>query len=169
MAVNQAQIAVLESRPVPPDLQCHLPQETADAIAQTIRVTGLASQIASPSGVTQPVTNNISQQALALAQENQTRLATVEGNQIERRVVANKNNVPSGDSVQAYAISPAMPTDQYEVRVMYYGASNHPSSYYGWRIVTGTQTVNGFSISYDKTPNNTLVTVVVEALQSVEL
>jgi hypothetical protein len=167
--VNQATIAALESRPVPPDLQCYLRQETADAIAKTIRVTGLASQIASPSGVTQPVTNNISQQALDLAQENQERINTLEGNQSQKRIVAVRNNVPQGDSIQAYAISPAMPNDQYEVRVTLYGSSSHPTNYYSWRVQGDTVTANGFSVVYDNIPQGTLATVIVESLQSVVL
>lgn len=164
---NQATIATLESRIIPPESQCDLPQATADAIAKHIRVVGLASQIASPSGVTTPVTNNVGQQALTLAQGNAEKITTLEGNVAHKRVVAYRNNVPQGDSVQPYAISPAMPDSNYEVRVSFYGGSTHPTNIYGWRILDGSVQSNQFSIVYDNVPASTLVTVIVEQNLSV--
>lgn len=165
---NQATIGVLESRPVPPDLQCDLPQRTADAIAKVMRIAGLASQVASPTGVT-PVTNNIGQQALQLAQELQETVRTLTANQVQRRVVALRANIPSGDSVQSFVISPVMPSENYEVRLTYFGAATHPSAHYGWRVVAGSQSQNGFQITFDNVPVGTQATVIVEELKSVEL
>jgi hypothetical protein len=164
--VNQAAVAVLQSTPVPPDLQCVLPQATADAIASTITVVGLASQVQGAAGVT-PVTNNTGQQALTLAQANEQAIKVLQGKTLQRRILALRQNVVAGDSIQVYQISPEMPTSDYEVRVSFYGNTTHPSAYYGWRVVNGTQTVSQVSVSFDNAPADSVVTVVVEEARQI--
>lgn len=167
MAVNQAVVATLNSRPVPLDLQCVLPQATADAIAQVMQVVGLASQIASPQGVT-PITNNVGQQALSLAQSLQQITQTLQGQVVQRRLVALRTSVPSGNAQVPYQFSPAMPTDSYEVRVMFTTAAGHTAAP-KWRMLDGSQTTNSFTLLFDDLPAATLTTVVVEELRSVVL
>ncbi len=167
MPTNQTTIAALESRPVPPDLLCIIPQALADALPQVIRVVGLASQVQGASGVT-PITNNTGQQALTLAQSNLVKIQALQEQVVERRLVAYRQNVNPGDSVQPFAISPAMPTDQYMISVMFEGPASHPSAYYGWRLVTGTQTTNSFSLSFDNISSSVLVTVLIEGTDTIQ-
>lgn len=164
---NQAQIAVLESTPVPQDLLCVLPQATADAVAKTIKVSGLASQVQGAAGVT-PVTNNVGQQALTLAQQNAQDLSTLSEKTLQTRVLATRQNVVAGDSIQVFGISPAMPTTEYILLVNFNGPTTHPSDYYNWRIVNGTQSTNSVSISFDNAPSSTSVTIVAMEARTVE-
>lgn len=164
---NQSTVAALESRTVPSDLACVIPQELADAIPQVIRVAGLASQVQGAAGVT-PITNNTGQQALQLAQANLLLIQDLQSKVVERRQVAYRQNVNPGDTVQPFSISPAMPSDFYFIYVMLEGAATHPAAYYGWRLVSGTQTASSFSLSFDNAPTGTLVTVMVEEIKSVE-
>jgi hypothetical protein len=166
--VNQAQIASLVARPVPPERECvtDLTSIVAGVVDFTY-VGGLASQIASPTGVT-PVTNNIGQQALTLAQANLVQITALESKTVERRVVTRRTPVPTGDSIQSYAISPAMPSADYEVRVSIYGDTTHPTAYFGWRVVSGTQEETSFDVSFENMKAGSLVTIVVEDLLNVE-
>jgi len=148
-------------------MQCVLPQELADAIAKFIKVSGLASQITSGAGVTTPVTNNVAQQALTLAQELQESVSKLITDTPQRRLVVIRQNVPSGDSVQPFAISPAMPSGDYEVRVQFYGPEARAGGY-SWKIVTGSPTTNSFSIQFNDIPANTLVSVVVEEFKTIQ-
>jgi hypothetical protein len=165
--VNQSQVAVLESRPVPPDMQCILPQELADAIARFVKVSGLANQITSGAGVTTPLTNNVAQQALTLAQGIQESVNKLITDTPQRRVITIRQNVPAGDSVQPFAISPDMPSGDYEVRIQLYGPEAGAGSY-GWKIVTGSATTNTFSVQFNDMPASTSATVIVEELKTIE-
>lgn len=167
MPTNQTTIAALESRTVPPDLLCIAPQALVDALPQLLRVVGLASQVQGAAGVT-PITNNTGQQALTLAQSNLVKIQALQNQIVERRLVAYRQNVNAGDTVQPFAISPPMPSEQYMIYVMLEGAATHPSAYYGWRLVTGTQTVSGFTLSFDNAPSGTLATVIVEGTLTVQ-
>lgn len=166
--VNQAQIASLIARPVPPERECvtDLTSIVAGVVDFTY-VAGLASQIASPTGVT-PVTNNVGQQALTLAQANLVQITALENKTVERRVATRRTPIPVGDSIVTYSIDPPMPSADYEVRVSYYGDSTHPSSYYGWRVVSGTQEESSFDVSFENSKAGMLVTIVVEELKNVE-
>lgn len=144
-----------------------MPQELADAIAQYVRVVGLASQIASPTGVT-PVTNNVGQQALLLAQQIQTDLTALQAKTVSRRSVVVYQNIPSGDSLQDFVFTPAMPDAAYQVYVEIGGSATHPSTYYGWRLVRDSKTTTGFQLSFDNMPNNSVISVSIEANQNVE-
>lgn len=167
MPTNQTTISALESRTVPPDLACIIPQALADAIPQVVRVVGLASQVQGAAGVT-PITNNTGQQALTLAQSNLVKIQALQDQVVERRLVAYRQNVNPGDSVQPFAMSPGMPSEQYMIHVMLEGPATHPAAYYGWRLVSGTQTATSFSLSFDNIGASTLVTVLVESTLTVQ-
>jgi len=169
MPVNQAVVAALQADPVPSDRECvRSASDVVQLVQDFVKVVGLASQISSPTGVGTPVTNNTGQQALTLAQSLQTAVEELQGMVVQRRVVALRQNVPSGDSYQTFSISPPMPDTNYVVHLNYVGAATHPAAYYGWRVVTGTETTNSFQLSFENTPVNTTVTVWVEQLRTIE-
>lgn len=167
MPVNQATIASLLARPVPPELQCVLPQATADAIAEIMQVVGLASQIQAPSGVSVPVTNNTGQQALTLAQSLQTLIQELQAKTIQRRVVAADTSVAAGNSKTAYTFSPAMPDTNYIIHVMFTTDVGHvtiPT----WRLQATTKTTTSFTLILDNVPAAALITVVVEEARTIQ-
>lgn len=169
MAVNQAVVASLQADPVPTDRECVLTAtDVVQLVQDFVRVVGLASQVSSPEGVGTPITNNTGQQALLLAQSLQASITELQGMVVERRVIALRQNVPSGDSYQTFSISPVMPDESYVVHLNYVGAATHPAAYFGWRLVAGSQTTNQFQLSFENTPNNTTVTVWIEQLKTVE-
>lgn len=170
--INQSVIAALSAQPCPTDREC--PRNGTEILAlceEFLHVVGLATQVVNAAGVTTPVTNTTGAQALALAQTLQTLIQVVQGNILERRVIAIRQNVISEsggkDSVQSYSISPAMPSSEYEVRLFFEGPATHPTNYYGWRVVTGSKTESGFDISFDNISATTTVTIVVEDLRPV--
>lgn len=166
MPVNQSVIASLLARPIPPEDQCHLPPETAAAIQRNIAVVGLASQIASPTGVGVPITNNTGQQALTLAQNNATLIAELQAKTIQRRVVASNSGVPAGNSNTPFTFTPAMPDTNYHPIVSFTTGAGHvtiPT----WRMRAGTQTTTGFTLLLDNVPADALITVVVEETRSI--
>jgi hypothetical protein len=165
--VNQAVVASLSASPVDPADLCHLPQETADLIARYLRVVGLASQVASGSGVT-PVTNNLAQQAFSLATANSSAINALQAKTLQRRVVVTRQALPPGDALQQYVITPAMPSQDYEVRVEYNGTTTHPAAYYNWHVVTGTKTETQFQLAYENSPANFSTTVIVEEARNIE-
>lgn len=170
MATNSSTIAALSAQPVPIDREC--PRTGTDIVKLVqdfVAVVGLASQVQTAPGVSTPVTNNLGAQALALANEVKATLENLQGNFLNRRVVATRQNVPAGDSTQTFTIDPAMPSSDYEVRLFFTGPATHPSAYYGWRVVSGSQTTTGVQISFDNAHNNMVCTVVVEDLKSVVL
>lgn len=159
---NQAVIAALQARPVPPDLQCYLSQETADAIAQNIAVVGLASQIASPTGVAVPVTNNTGQTALNLAQTLQTQVQALQAERTPKRIVAQNQGIPSGNSDVPYTFSPALPDTNYEIRAFFIATAGHVTIP-KWRVLSGSISTTGFTLIFDDVPAACLVTVVAES------
>jgi hypothetical protein len=168
MSVNSATIASLEAQPVPIDREC--PRSLTDilkGVQDFVAVVGLASQVQIAPGVTTPVTNNLGAQALALANEVKASLDGIVGNFLNRRVVAVRQNIPAGDSVQNFTIDPAMPSVDYEVRLFFTGPGTHPGQYYGWRVVSGSQTTTSFQISFDNAHNNMVITVLVEDMKNV--
>jgi len=166
--VNQAVVAALIPAKVDPADLCVLPQATLDAIAKYLSVGGLASQVSSAAGVT-PLTNNLAQQAFNLATQNTASINTLSAKTLQRRVVATRQNLPTGDAIQAFAIVPPMPSQDYEVRVEYNGPSTpHPSAYFNWRVVNGTKTESQFQLSFENTPSSTTVTVIVEEARNIE-
>ena len=166
--VNQAVVGALVAGQVDPADLCFLPQETLEAIVRNTQIVGLASQVAAGSGVI-PLTNNLAQQAFNLATQNTASINTLSAKTLQRRVVATRQNLPSGDAIQAFTIVPPMPSQDYEVRVQYNGpATPHPSAYFNWRIVNGTFTESQFQLSFENTPANTTVTVIVEEMRNVE-
>lgn len=156
----------MATRVAPEDL-CHLPQKTADAIAQYLIIAGLASQVSAGSGVI-PNTNNVGQQAFALATQNTADITTLNAKILQRRVVVTRQNIPEGDALQVFKILPPMPSQDYEIRVMYYGSSTHVVNHFEWRVLNGSQTESEFQLVFENSPANSTVTVIVEELRNVE-
>jgi hypothetical protein len=166
MPVNQATIASLLARPVPPELQCVLPQETADAIAEIMQVVGLASQITSGSGVAVPITNNTGQQALTLAQSLQVIVAELQTKTLQRRVVVDGQGIPAGNSNTPFTFTPAMPDTNYIILVEFIAGAGHvtiPT----WRTRAGTKTSTGFTLLLDNVPADCIISIVIEERRSI--
>lgn len=168
MSVNSATIASLEAQPVPIDREC--PRSLTDilkGVQDFVAVVGLASQVQIAPGVTTPVTNNLGAQALALANEVKASLDGIVGNFLNRRVIASRQNIPAGDSVQTFTIDPAMPSSDYEVRLFYTTSAGAYTNYYGWRVVSGSQTTTSVQIRFDNAKADMVVSAVVEDLKNV--
>lgn len=170
MATNSSTIASLEAQPVPIDRECpHSLTDILKGVQDFVAVVGLPSQVQIAPGVTTPVTNNLGAQALALANEVKAGLESIQGKLLNKRVVAVRQNVPAGDSTQTYTIDPAMPTADYEVRLFFTTSSGSYSNYYGWRVLSGSQTTTSFQVRFDNAKADMTVTVVIEELKNVEL
>jgi hypothetical protein len=166
MPVNQAITASLLARPVPPELQCVLPQATADAIAETIQVVGLASQITSGNGVSVPITNNTGQQALTLAQNLQTIVQELQTKTLQRRVVVDGQGIPAGNSNTPFTFSPAMPDTNYIILVEFIAGAGH-ATIPTWRTRSQTKTTTGFTLLLDNIPAECLISIVIEERRSI--
>lgn len=57
-----------------------------------------------------------------------------------------------------------MPDTNYEVRATYFGTNVAVATFYAFRVVDGSRTVNGCQLRLDNTPSNTKLSWVVEAL-----
>lgn len=163
MPTNSSAAYYLDFNPVPEDREC---ASTVTEFLQAMKdfgfVAGLASSVL---GGATPSTNN---QTAALQAEVNTlkeRVSELESQIPDRRVAAVDVALAAGDSVQALTWAPAFETTKYEVRVTLKGASSHPSAYYGWRVVSGTNTLTGVQLVFDNIPANATFSAVVETLE----
>lgn len=165
--VNESVILSLQAQPVPADQECRIESlsQILQGAEQYLRVTGLASTIASGGGGFTPVTNNVGQQALNRVIAVEEKVADLQSNQRERRVAANRKDLIAGTSVVPLSWSPAMPSADYEVRVTVYGPSDAPTSAFAHRIVSGTQTTTGVNLVFTGIPANSFYTAVIESLE----
>lgn len=103
--------------------------------------------------------DSVAEQALNTAN---TALAGVQSLQAAQKETRSSGliPVPTGDSNFAYTFGNAMPSTDYDISVAYYaGATGYIATYYGWRILESSITVNGFTIILDNTPANTKIAV----------
>ena len=148
--VNSVTLAALQANPVPSDRQC-LTDATSvlKAVQDFVTVVGLASEVGGPGIVP---TNNQAAQALQLAQQALDAVNALSARTPVYRGSASAQALPTGDSTQNLTWAPDLGTDQYILQVMLIGGTAHPTTYYGWRVVTGTQTSTGISFNVDNAP-----------------
>lgn len=165
MAVNTSQIATLEAQPVPADRSCvRTGEEIVKLVQDYVAVTGLASGNIG-AGLTN-VTNNVSAQALAIANEAKSIAVALQGERRERRAAASRIPLPVGDSVLPITWSPAMPSTTYEVRLVLWGsdAAIAATGQPGFRVVSGTETTTSVMVNWGNIKAGMSYTFVIEEL-----
>jgi hypothetical protein len=163
--LNSAVIASLEAQPVPPDQECRTESlsQIIEGVVQYVHVAGLASTI-SGDGFSTPITNNIGQQAFDKVVALEGKVEDLEEGVRERRIAARRVRLNPATSIVPLTWSPAMPSDDYEVRISVYGPSEAPSNAFAYRIVSGTQTTTGITLVFTGIPDNSQFTAVIEEL-----
>lgn len=159
MPTNTQVVAALQPQPVPPDRECV--RNLTEVIAGVVDYISIVSQTAEISGGTD---NSVAQQALqtagiALATAQQA-LAAAPNVRSSGEPLA----ISAGDSKLSISWSPAFPDTNYEVRGTYYGTDVAVASYYAFRVIEGSRTVNGCSLRFDNTPASTKFAWVAQAL-----
>lgn len=162
MASNSTIVAALVAAPVPPERECV--SNLSEIIEGVVAFTTIDALASASSGSPFPTTNNTAAQALATA-NSALEIANDTAAQVkQRRSSGTKISLPTGDSTAVISWSPEMPDTNYEVRVTLYGPDTHPSAYYGWRVVDGTQAVTSARLIFDNIPAGTSYAWVVESL-----
>lgn len=165
MAVNTSIVARLEKQPVPADRECvRLLSEILQGCEDFLAVAGLASGNIG-AGLTS-VTNNVSAQALAIANEAKSIAAALQAATKQRRAAASRIPLQVGDSVIPLTWSPAMPNTQYHVSIMLWGsdAAIAATGQPGFRLVTGSETVNSVLCNFGNAKAGMSFTYVCEEL-----
>lgn len=163
MAQNETISLALEAQPIPEDRECvRNLSEIVKGVQDYVQVIGDGS---SQPGQIFPSAVVIAEKALALAEEA---IADVEALTLrvpERRTSGTLINVPTGDSTLPISWSPSMPSTTYEVRVVFYGSSANSGAAFSYRVIDGTQGVDGVQVKLlNLTADTTKVAWVVEAL-----
>ncbi len=151
MALNQQVLNALQfSGPVPPDRECSIGTLT-QILQGAVDFLLLATQTQQVPG--SPTGDSIAQQALQVAN---TALAAAQA--AVAAIPATRSDVaialPTGDSTIALSWTNPMPDDQYVVIGTYIGGTPNVGTYFNFRIIDGTQTVNGVSLRFENTPAN---------------
>lgn len=153
MPTNTQLVASLTPQTVPPDLVC-VPGDMnllLPLIAQFLAVNATTAE------VDQNSTNSIAQQALETANialtTAQAALAAIPAT----RSSGSPQLIAAGDSVLPISFGVPMPNINYEVRGTWYGQNVAVANtqIYAFRVIDGTQTVNGCSLRLDNVPAST--------------
>lgn len=123
--------------------------ELAIKIAQLLTVVSVTSEI------DQQSTNSIAQQALETANIALTTAQQAISSIPQIRTSAEPLAVTAGDSTLNITWTPPMPDTFYAVLGTYYGPNTAVATFYNFRVVDGSRTVNGCQIRFDNTPANT--------------
>lgn len=151
MASNTTVPLTLLPGPVPVDRQCPATvQDLVDTVCQVVTVAGLASQVGGagvvPTNNTAAQALAIANQALTLAQANQSNLPVMRGS-------VNPLALAHNDSQQAITFSD-IGTSTYSIIVTFIGpAATNPGAYFGWNIVTGSQSNTGCVLGFYGIPS----------------
>jgi hypothetical protein len=140
----------LEAQPVPEDRLCITDaQDVVNVVQDYVRVVGLASQ-APGSTLT---TNNTASQALETANSALAQVQTLSG-QIPQRRASNPSTpiaLAVGDSVMSFTWSDAMPDNNYEVRVVFFGPAGAVANF-AWHVQDASRTSNSVLLRFDNIP-----------------
>jgi hypothetical protein len=159
MPTNTQITAALLGNNVPPDRECIRNATDVVAVVQDF-VSVVLSNVEATGGATDSIAQQALQQsAVALATAQQALAAAP-----NRRTSGEPLAVTAGDSTFNISWSPAMPDTNYEVRATYFGTNVAVATFYAFRVVDGSRTVNGCQLRLDNTPSNTKLSWVVEAL-----
>lgn len=150
MPTNEQITSSLVAGSVPPDRECvkSLSQVLA-GVEDFMSIQNTGGE--TPSGPD----NSIAEQALNTAN---TALAGVQALHAQQKEIRAQSPqaIPTGDSQTNFSWVPPMPDTNYDVYVTYYAtAAGYASTFYGWRVVKSSVTVNGVSVLFDNTPANT--------------
>lgn len=138
---------------VPPDRACPRTGQDVVELVQDF------CSIQSTSGDASGPDNSIAEQALNTANTALAEVQALQAAQKEVRTLA-PQSVSSGDSQYNFSLVPPMPSTDYDVFVTYYaGASGFIATYYGYRVLESSMTVNGLTILLDNTPANTKISI----------
>ncbi len=161
MPTNTQVVAGLVLQPVPPDRECiqNLTQALQGAVDFLTVQINTQTIPGSPSG------DSIAQQALQVAQ-----LALSTATQALNAIPQTRSDtnlvLPTGDSTIALSWTDALPDTNYAIIGTYIGPAANAAQYYNFRIITGTQTVNGCQLKFENTPANFKFAYVIQAIKS---
>lgn len=158
MPTNTEITASIVAGTVPPDRNCPKNgQEVVNLVQDFCSI-----QSSTSSGDSGNPSDSVAEQALNTAN---TALAGVQQLQAEQKEVRSSGlfSIPSGDSNAPYSFTPPMPSTDYDITVTYYaGAAGFSGTFYNWRVLESSISVNGFTLILDNTPANTKISIRVE-------
>lgn len=126
------------------------------------RLAALLTVVSVTSEIDQQSINSIAQQALETANIALTTAQQALASISQRRSNGEPQAVQSGDTTLPLSWTTPMPNTNYEVRVCYYGSADSVGTFYAFRVVDGSRTLNGCQIRLDNTPMNTKILWVVQ-------
>lgn len=153
MPTNTEITASLVAGTVPPDMNC--PKNGQDVVNLVQNFVSVQSGTASGDG-SNP-NDSVAEQALNTAN---TALEAVQALTAAQKEVRNSGllPIPTGDSNFAFTFTPPMPSTEYDVFATYYaGAAGFSGTFYNFRVLESSITVNGVNLIFDNTPANTKV------------
>jgi hypothetical protein len=155
MPTNTAINFSLVAGTVPPDRNCPKNgQEVVQLVQDFVSVNGATS-----SGDPVSPGDSVAEQALNTANTALAAVQELQGAQKQVRasgIIA----IPTGDSNFGYTFTPAMPSVDYDISVaIYAGAAGFIGTFYGWRVLESSITVNGFNLIFDNLPANSKIAI----------
>lgn len=153
MPTNTEIISSLVAGTVPDDRNC--PKSGQDVVNLVQDFVSVQSGTASGGG--QNPNDSVAEQALNTAN---TALEAVQALTAAQKEVRNSGliPIPTGDSNFAFTFTPPMPDTAYDVFATYYaGAAGPIGTFYNFRVLESSVSVNGVNLIFDNTPANTKV------------
>jgi len=149
MPTNTTVLNALQfSGPVPPDRECSIGTLT-QILQGAVDFLLLATQTQQVPG--SPTGDSIAQQALQVAN---TALAAAQA--AVAAIPATRSDVavalPTGDSTLALSWTEPLADTNYVVLGTYIGSTTNVGTYFNFRVITGTQTINGCQVRFENTP-----------------
>ncbi len=161
MPVNTQVVAALQAQTVPPDRECitNLTQVLQGVVDYVTLAVNTQEIPGSPTG------DSVAQQALQVAN-----LALATAQAAQAAVPQTRSNaaipLPTGDSTIALSWTEPLPDLNYMVLGTYIGAVPNVGTYFNFRIIAGSQTVNGCQIRFENTPTNYSWAYLVQAIRT---
>lgn len=161
MPTNVQVVAALQAQNVPPDRECILNlTQVLQGVVDFVTLAVNTQQIpGSPTG------DSVAQQALQVAN-----LALATAQAAQAAVPQTRSNtaiaLPTGDSTIALSWTEPLPDLNYMVLGTYIGAVTNVGTYFNFRIVAGSQTVNGCQVHFENTPANYSWAYLVQAIRT---
>jgi hypothetical protein len=155
MPTNTAITFSIVAGSVPPDRNCPKNgQEVVNLVQDFCSINGATS-------AGDPVSpgDSVAEQALNTAN---TALGAVQELQAAQKEVRTSGiiTIPTGDSNFGYTFTPPMPSTDYDISVtIYAGAAGFTGTFYGWRVLESSISVNGFNLIFDNLPANSKIAI----------
>lgn len=163
MPTNTMVANALQLQAVPPDRECNIAtlSQILQGAVDFLTIASQTQQINDGSSTA----NSIAQQALQVANlALSTAQAAVAAIPQTRSDVAIA--LPTGDSTIALSWSDALPDLNYVILGTYIGDTTNVGTYFNFRILTGTKTVNGCQLRFENTPANYSFQYLVQAIRT---